>query len=82
LAAGAGCGLIIAQICRQIDGYDMASTMEKGQPALCFPENIKTGQVARGAFKWMRDHPEKLNESGSRCMFAFLLDAFGCKYPK
>ena len=65
-----------------LNGYGMASTVEKGKPALCFPENTSTGQIIRVFAKWMKDHPERLSEPAANCMFAALSDAFGCKYPK
>jgi hypothetical protein len=65
-----------------LDGYEMASTVEKGKPALCFPKNTNTGQVVRVFVKWMKDHPEKLNEPAGDCVSAALVDAFACKYPK
>jgi hypothetical protein len=64
-----------------LDGYGMASVIEKGKPALCLPKNANTGQVVRILAKWLKDHPERLNESAATCMFAALVDAFVCKSP-
>jgi hypothetical protein len=65
-----------------LDGYDIASAVEKGKPFLCLPHDSNIGQIVRVVVKWLRDHPEKLNQAASVCVFEALGDAFMCKNPK
>jgi hypothetical protein len=65
-----------------LDGYSVASTVEKGKPFICFPKDSNTGQMVRVVAKWLRDHPEKLNLAASDCVFEALGEAYMCKYPK
>jgi Rap1a immunity proteins len=65
-----------------LDGYAVASTVEKGKPFICFPKDSNTGQMVRVVVKWLRDHPEKLNLAASDCVFAAVGEAYMCKYPK
>jgi len=65
-----------------LDGYTASSALAEGKPMVCFPADSNTGQMVRVAVKWMKDHPEKLNQPASVCVFQAFLDSFACKYPK
>jgi hypothetical protein len=64
-----------------LDGFGSAQTTIKGMPVLCFPERSNTGEVVRVFVKWMRDHPEKLNEPTSVCLSSATTQAVACKFP-
>ena len=40
-----------------LDGYDVASAVEKGKPFLCLPHDSNISQMVRVVVKWLRDHP-------------------------
>jgi hypothetical protein len=63
-----------------IDGYVLGAV--GGSPIACFPEDGTVGQVARIVVKWMKDHPEKLNEAAPVCVLTALYNAFPCKTSK
>jgi|HubBroStandDraft_5_1064220.scaffolds.fasta_scaffold168950_2 hypothetical protein len=65
-----------------LDGYGVASAVDKGKPFLCFPKDSNTGQMVRVVVKWMKERPEKLHLAASACVFEALGDSFMCKYPK
>jgi hypothetical protein len=65
-----------------LDGHSLASAVGSGSPSLCFPKGGSLGQMVRVVTKWMRDHPEKLNESAAMCVYRALVDAFPCRSPR
>jgi len=44
----------------------------------CLPENVTVLQIARVVVKWLRDHPERLNQQKSILVGTALSDAFTC----
>lgn len=63
-----------------LDGYTFGAV--GGRPIACFPEDVIVGQVARIVVKWMKDHPEKLNDPAPVCVLAALFISFPCKTSK
>lgn len=63
-----------------LDGYALGAV--GGSPIACLPEDVTVGQVARIVVKWMKDHPEKLNDAAPVCVLAALYNSFPCKNSK
>lgn len=60
-----------------LDGLKVSSATSA---KVCFPsEGISGEQAIRVAVKWLKNHPEKLHESGRVEMLLALANAFPCK---
>jgi Rap1a immunity proteins len=64
-----------------IDGEQLGEFAASGNNVICPEKNVSTGQFIRVAVKWMKDHPDKLNDPASACLFLAFKEAFGCKRP-
>jgi hypothetical protein len=62
-----------------IDGEQLGEFAATGIAVICPENNVSTGQLIRVAVKWMKEHPEKLNDPASACLFIALKEAFACK---
>lgn len=58
-------------------GVDSVATLG-GQ--VCKPEGVTSDQEVRVVAKYLEDHPESLNQTGSILAFQALRDAFPCKH--
>lgn len=47
--------------------------------AICLPNGVTPQQLMDVGKKYLKDHPEKRNESASHSIFFALSEAFGCK---
>ena len=64
-----------------IDGEQFGEFAASGNNVICPEKKVSTGQFIRIAVKWMKDHPEKLNDPASACLLLAFKEAFGCKRP-
>jgi len=78
MLAGRACGYYVAGF---LDGWGFGQVAAQGtkETAICPPEGFTSVQAIRIFTKWMREHPEKLNEGAGPLLFFALRDAFGCK---
>lgn len=76
-------GMTVAPECLAFVGgfLDGIGASEKGDPQhiLCFPEGVKLGQAVRVVERWLDEHPEKLHQTASACLFQALHSTFGCR---
>jgi len=61
------------------DGIEIVSETSKSARLYCMAEDVTTGQGVRVFVKWLRDHPEKLHNSGRILVVASFVNAFPCK---
>ncbi len=62
------------------DYYDAVSTGPQGIQLVCFPESPPSRNEAVSMFiKWLKAHPEYMNEPAVETEFRFLMEKWPCK---
>lgn len=66
------------------EGYDAKAHFDKvmGDPShreVCFPENVPNDQMVRIVVKFLREHPERLQQAPTLLVMAAFNGAFPCK---
>jgi hypothetical protein len=81
LTYGAHCGGYLLGF---YEGYGAKAAADKvlgGTPnrEVCFPDNLPTDQMVRVVVKYLREHPERLNQAPGLLVVGAFYGAFPCK---
>jgi hypothetical protein len=60
-----------------IEGINAGATLSS---RLCSPDGVTYSQEVRVVVKFLQDHPEKLNQRGTKLVFEALTQAFPCSH--
>jgi hypothetical protein len=63
-------------------GYVVGISDAYGGVLFCIPEGVKVGQLASIVTTYLKNHPEKWNQSASELVIDALATAFPCKEKK